>query len=122
MHPVLFQTARILALAVCACGWLGAQTIIHGRVVDENGTGVAGARVEFRTGLGLASVASTDAAGNFRATVPKPGEYAVRVERLGFFVFDGKPQPFEEQDGPLTIRLNHLQEFADKVDVVYSPP
>jgi len=122
MHPVLLHTPRWIPLLVCACGLLPAQTAINGRVIDENGGGVAGARVELRTNSGVASVASTDAAGNFRASLPAPGEYTVRVERLGFFVFTGQRQPFEEGVNPLTIRMNHLQEFADKVDVVYSPP
>jgi hypothetical protein len=101
---------------------LHAQVAITGRVIDENGTGVAGARIEMRNETGLTAAVSSDAAGNFRASLPAPGEYGIRVERLGFFVFTGQRHPFQEGAGPLTIRLNHLQEFADKVDVVYSPP
>ena len=50
------------------------------------------------------------------------GEFAVRVERLGFFLYTNRAQQFEPGVNQLTIRLNHLQEFADKVDVTYSPP
>ena len=65
---------------------------------------------------------STDLAGNFRATLPEAGAYDVRAERAGFFVYSGKAQPFETGGHSLTIRLNHLQEFSDKIDVTYSPP
>ena len=103
------------------CAALHAQVAISGRVVDENGAGIAGARVELRAAEGgLTAAASSDLAGNFRANLPSAGEYAVRVERLGFFLYQGRQQ--FESSNQLTIRLNHLQEFADKVDVTYSPP
>ena len=67
-------------------------------------------------------VASSDAAGNFRTRAPAAGDYAVRVERLGFFLYTSPRQAFEDGPNQLTIRMNHLQEFADRVDVTYSPP
>ena len=67
-------------------------------------------------------VASSDQAGNFKASLPAAGDYTVRAERLGFFVFTNTRQAFEAGAQQLTIRLNHLQEFADKIDVTYSPP
>ena len=110
-------------MAAClACAALHAQVAITGRVVDENGAAVDGARVEWRAADGGIVTASSDPAGNFRASLPAAGEYTVRAERLGFFVFTGSRQAFEAGPQQLTIRLNHLQEFADKIDVTYSPP
>jgi len=114
--------ARILMAACLACAALGAQVTITGRVVDENGAAVEGARLEWRGADSAVIAASSDAAGNFRAGLPAAGEYTVRAERLGFFVFTGSRQVFEAGAHQLTIRLNHLQEFADKIDVIYSPP
>jgi hypothetical protein len=91
-------------------------------VVDENGAGIAGARVELRLSAGLAVNAFSDPAGNFRITLPGEGEFSVRVERLGFFLYTNRSQHFEPGASQLTIHLNHQQEFADKVDVTYSPP
>ncbi|MBS1853973.1 MAG: TonB-dependent receptor [Acidobacteria bacterium] len=105
-----------------ACAAVYAQVAITGRVVDENGAAVPGARIEFRTAAGVAAVAASDTAGNFRAALSAAGDYAVRVERLGFFLYNGPHQEFEDGPNQLTVRMNHLQEFADKVDVVYSPP
>jgi hypothetical protein len=116
------HTARILFAACIACAALHAQVAITGRVVDENGAAVGGARVEWRTADGGIVTASSDQAGNFRASLPAEGEYALRAERPGFFVFTNGRQAFEAGPQQLTIRLNHLQEFADKIDVTYSPP
>ncbi|HXA52040.1 MAG TPA: TonB-dependent receptor [Candidatus Acidoferrum sp.] len=122
MPSVLALTRRAIPLLVSACACLQAQVAISGRVLDENSAPVEGARIEFRVAETIRAVASSDGAGNFRAVLLSPGDYTVRVERLGFFVFTGSHQTFEDGANQLTIRMNHLQEFADKVDVTYSPP
>src|ERR1022692_1702520 len=114
--------ARILLAACLAGAALHAQVAITGRVVDENGAAVEGARVEWHGAEGVGIAASSDREENFRASLPEAGEYAIRAERLGFFLFTVSRQAFEEGPQQLTIRLNHLQEFADKIDVTYSPP
>ena len=116
---LIFRAIPLLVSAGCV---VNAQVAITGRVVDENDAAVAGARVELSAAARLLTVASSDTAGNFRAALPAAGDYAVRVERLGFFVFTTAHQQFEDGANQLTIRMNHLQEFADKVDVTYSPP
>src|ERR1039457_7606225 len=84
------HTARIL-MAAClgSAALLHAQVAITGRVVDENGAAVGGALVEFRAAEGAMVAASSDPAGNFQASLAAPGEYTVRAERPGFFVFTG---------------------------------
>lgn len=112
-----------LGLLLLCCSGLQAQVAISGRVVDENGAGIAGARVELRTiPASLAYMASSDLAGNFSFNLPEAGVYAVRAERLGFFVYQGQSQNFEPGSSQVVVTLNHLQEFADRIDVVYSPP
>ena len=91
-------------------------------MVDENGVAVAGARVELRPQAGGATVtASADPAGQFSFTLEKSGEYRIDAQRLGFFRFTSTTT-FRDGDNDLTVTLNHLQEFAESVDVVYSPP
>jgi hypothetical protein len=101
---------------------LSAQVAITGRVVDETGAGVKGARIELRPASGPAVTASSDGAGNFRVSLAAPGEYSIQAERLGFYLFQGKARQFEPGASELTITLNHLQEFSDHIDVTYSPP
>ena len=121
--PLGGHTARILIAAwTCCAGLYAQQAAVTGRVVDENGGAVGGAQVSWRAAGGGVVTASSDPAGNFRAVLPAAGEYALRVERPGFFVFTDGRHAIEAGAQQVTIRLNHLQEFADKIDVTYSPP
>ena len=86
--------ALVLSGILLWCAVLQAQVALTGRVVDENGAAVGGARVELRSETGIVT-ASSDPAGNFRASLPVAGEYSVRAERPGYFVFTGGRQPFE---------------------------
>jgi hypothetical protein len=122
MYLVGYNARRLLGLLLMSSG-LRAQVTISGRVVDENSAGIGGARVELRAAQGgTPYLASSDPAGNFSFNLPEGGEYSVRAERLGFFVYQGQGQKFDAGASQLIITLNHLQEFADRIDVVYSPP
>ena len=113
-----------LICGLAALAWqsmAGEQISVAGRVVDENAVSVAGARVEVFSGEVRVSAVS-DSAGVFNLKLPSAGEYQVRAEQLGFFVFSGKSVSFQEGSNHLTITLNHLREFAESVNVVYSPP
>src|SRR5262249_55649042 len=102
---------------------LYAQVNITGRVVDETGAGISGARVELRPEADAPAVtASSDTAGNFKLQAPAAKQYGIRAERLGFYLYRGRLENLEAGSHELVITLNHLQEFSDHVDVVYSPP
>jgi Carboxypeptidase regulatory-like domain len=95
---------------------------VSGRVIDERGSAVAGARVEvIGPDAAPLAVTSSDAAGNFSLTLSASGKYDLRVERQGFYLYQGKGQQFDESVGQLTITLNHVQEFSDRIDVQASP-
>src|SRR5215216_4724906 len=94
---------------------LAAQVAITGKIVDETGAAIEGARVELRGASGPAIAASSDRAGNFKVALPTAGEYTLRAERLGFYLYQGKPRQFEPGPGELTIVMNHLQEFSDHI-------
>ena len=126
--PLGFHIARIIFGMLMWCAAIHAQIAISGRVVDENGAGIAGARIELRESAlrdsalhepagEVKAAVSSDLAGNFRVSLPFAGEYTIRVERQGFFLYQGRGLQLESGANLLTIRLNHLQEFADKVDV-----
>jgi len=116
-----------VAGSICVFAVLAWQTAaaappsVAGRVVDENGVAVAGARVEVSSGSTIVT-ATSDSAGNFNLEVSSPAEYQIRAERLGFFIYSGKSVAFQEGPNHLTITLNHLQELTESVDVNYSPP
>jgi len=114
----------MLALAAACIGSQAqAQVVVAGRVVDETGAGVSGARIEIRATEGVAAlVVSSDLAGNFKIALPAAGAYQILAERQGFYVFRAREQPFDSSISQLVITLNHEQEFSDKVDVTASPP
>src|SRR5438067_887107 len=82
-------------VAACASSSLDAAVSVAGRVIDENGVIVAGARVEAFTATGHAATNSDDA-GNFNLELAAPGEYQMRAEQQGFFVYSGKSISFQE--------------------------
>ena len=99
---------------------LSAQIAITGKVVDETGAAVQGARVELRP-PGAAGTASSDRAGNFKLTLPAAGDIA-SARSASASISSGQTASIRGGTGELTIALNHLQEFSDRIDVTYSPP
>lgn len=97
-----------------------AQIPITGRVVDETGAAVGGVRIEFHSSE-FTLAASSDRAGNFQVTLPAPGDYGIRADRLGFYRFQAKPVAYDSAR-ELTITLNHQQEFSERIDVTASSP
>jgi hypothetical protein len=118
-HPI----CRAVALAVFAAALGYAQVAVSGRVLDETGKAVAGARVEVRPDTGGAAVSVTsDHSGNFEISLQEPGKYRIDAWREGFFRLSASHTDLREGANQVTLTLNHLQEFAESVDVVYSPP
>jgi hypothetical protein len=114
--------ARLFLSIALAGAVLHAQVPVSGRVVDETGAAVAGARIELSLPGAPATATSSDAEGNFNLSLPAAGEYDIRVERLGFFLYQDKAEHFAEGESHLNVTLNHTQEFSERVDVTSSPP
>jgi hypothetical protein len=113
---------RAAVLALMLGAGCSAQVWVSGKVLDENGVAVPGARVELRLGEDKPGSATSDKSGQFAIWMPKPGEYRIEAQRQGFFRLSGSKAVLQDGENHLTITLNHLQEFAETVDVVYSPP
>jgi len=80
------QLLKIAVLLLCltTTALLYAETI-SGRVLDQSGAVIVGARVEISGGeLTQPIVLSSDARGNFLSPDLKPGSYSVKVTREGF--------------------------------------
>ncbi|MGA7234690.1 MAG: carboxypeptidase regulatory-like domain-containing protein [Bryobacteraceae bacterium] len=120
----LSNPLAIAVLFAFACFAVHAQVVISGRVVDETGAAVSGARIVLRSSAeGPAeSAASSDLAGNFTLKAPAAGSYDLRVEREGFYVFTSHAQHLGESGSQLSITLNHQQEYPERVEVKDSPP
>jgi hypothetical protein len=119
---VLSSTSLGFVLLPLLAAGVWAQTEVTGRVVDETGAGVEGARVELRGEDAAApTIVSSDLAGNFKLILKSAGTYAIRAERKGYYLFQASAQRFENGANQLTIILNHQQEFSDRIDVTASP-
>ena len=118
----LWRHAAVLLLAALPV-WAGAVSI-DGRVVDDNGAPVPGARVLIAPAGTAKPPASggvtSDAAGVFRISVPEEGTWQVFAQEEGFFLFV-KPDLVVDRDTTLEIHLTRLKEMTESVDVRYSP-
>ncbi len=95
---------------------------LTGRVIDENGLGVVGAKVTLTLGLVPPVSALSDDAGRFQFASISPGTYELRVEKEGYYATISHALKIEEHPAPLEVVLNHQQEYEEKVDVIYSAP
>ena len=112
-------TRSIFAIFVCAAGanlWAADLKRVSGKVLDENGAPVADARITVNGGS-----VTTDAAGQFIVSIPVAGDYGLRAECVGFYVFATDAVRLEE-GSPVEIRLNHQKDMTQSIDVKYSPP
>ena len=126
-------TLRTL-IALIAIPAIGLAITINGKVLDENGAPVQGARISILLSGSVrepgavkepgvqkaAEGATSDAAGLFRLDVSAEGTYEVHAEHEGFFVFANIAVDLDAVS-PLEIHMNHLKELAESVDVRYSP-
>jgi hypothetical protein len=113
------RIVRFLSFACASCAILSGQIRIAGRIVDENGAPILGARIELRPASGAAMPAVSGIGGRFQVTLPSPGEYSLRAERQGFYVFEERTRQFDSS-AELHIVLNHRQELSDKIEVAAS--
>lgn len=96
---------------------------LAGKVVDENGMVVAGARVSLSGGsLTAPLTAVSDDAGRFVLSSVAPGTYELRAEKPGYYVTVSRALEIKKSGALLEVVLNHQQEYEEKVDVVYSAP
>ena len=94
-----------------------------GKVVDENGVIVIGAKLTLSLpGTPIPVIAITDEAGRFLLPPLPAGTYELRVEKPGFYVYLDHSFALSQASGPIEIVLNHQREFGETVNVVYSPP
>jgi hypothetical protein len=89
-------------------------------VTDENGVAVPGARITLSREQGVRQ-AETDYAGRCQWVDLTPDTYQLRAEKEGFYAFIMNETRVGEID-TLEVTLNHVREFVEVVNVVYSPP
>ena len=94
---------------------------LHVAVVDENGTAVPSARITLTPKQGTPARGETDYAGRKAFSDLLPGIYSLHVEKEGFFAVT-QPEISVGEVASAEVTLNHIREFSEQVNVVYSPP
>ena len=108
---------HIAAVLLAISALAHSQVVWSGRVVDQNDTPVAQARVGVRQGTGKPVETTSSPSGEFRITVPSPGQYLVSVDRAGYFALKDNSVDIEPL-GPETILvLNAQREVFQSVTV-----
>ncbi len=122
MQHSLLPSTFVSALMFCLAGSALAEVDVAGKIVDENGSAVAFAKVEARLSPSSpAAAATSDIAGGFSLRLPSPGSYLIHAERPGFYVFEMRSE-LQEGLNQLHLTLNHVQDFFQSVDVAYAAP
>lgn len=111
-----YQLLPVLLVAVSA----RAGAPVNGRVLNENGAPVAGARVTFDCG-GTKTQASTDASGLF-TIAGTPGRCLARVERQGYFELKDRPIELGPDANEITLVLNPVRELFESLEVNAAAP
>ncbi len=109
---------------LAALAWAQTGVRLAGRVVDENGAPLAGARLILRPAGDAANEvqAFTDPAGEYDVELPHPGRYLVDVERKGHFALRGQRLTVVAGANEADFTLNREREVFESIDVVATPP
>ncbi|MBZ5496721.1 MAG: TonB-dependent receptor [Acidobacteriia bacterium] len=122
MRPIALHCAFAAILCV-ALVTSGLAQELSGKVIDENGLAVAGAKVSLNGGgLKAPLAAVSDDAGRFQLPAVEPGTYELKAEKPGYYATISRALQIKERATSLEVVLNHQQEFEETVNVVYSAP
>src|SRR6476659_9919902 len=90
-------------------------------VVDQNGVAVVSARVSLQAPPATAVRCETDHTGRCSFPGTPAGPYVVRVEKEGFYAFEGSAVQLTP-GGTVEVGISRLQEIREIVNVRESPP
>jgi hypothetical protein len=102
-------------LAAAACAW--GQTVLTGRVVDDNDAPIAKARVTVRRGTETPLETYSGPTGAFQLTLPGPGDYLAGAAHTGYFEVTGRPIHVDAGGAEIALVLNPQREVFQSVQV-----
>jgi len=118
------SAARIVVLLVCFAvpGPAGPAPLLTGRVVDDSGAPVAGARISARSAPDAPPIeTASNAAGAFALALPREGRYLVSAGRVGYFRLQDRPVEATSVGAEVTLVLAPQREVFQSVEVGESP-
>lgn len=114
------NTAALIVLLASGIWQVQAQVRLNGRVSDENNVPLAGAEVIVEGGSGK-DIVFSDPTGAFVMSLPKAGQYTMRVALPGYFELRGRVLDLTSGANEVTAVLNHVREVVESADVSASP-
>ena len=111
---------RIAALwlaGLALAGQASGQIAWSGRVVDQNDSPVAGARVRVRQEAWTALEAESSPTGSFVIAVPAPGRYLATVDHAGYFQLRDQAVEIAAGGAETTLVLNVQEEVFQSIHV-----
>ncbi len=123
VSPLVFlRLAALASLVLLVFAAAAPASDLTGRVVDEGGLAVPGAKITLGGDPGTRWVVTSDSGGRFILPSVPSGSYPLRAEKPGFYAFVSPAFQVTEKPAPVEIVLNHTQEYEETVNVVYSAP
>ncbi|MBI3210738.1 MAG: TonB-dependent receptor [Candidatus Solibacter usitatus] len=99
-----------------------AETRLSGRVLNENGTPVGGAKITLRHDAShIVSPLVSSPGGDFTIAVPTPGDYYLEIEREGYFLLTRRKLTLAEGVNEAQFTLNSVRELITAIDVNANP-
>jgi hypothetical protein len=98
----------------------GADSVLTGRVVDENGAPVQSVRIAVSLDPNGSWQTQTDATGGFKLTLPNAGDFLVSAERQGYYTLKDRPVRIDATQ-EVTLKLNSVRDVFQSIDVTEQP-
>jgi hypothetical protein len=114
----------LVVSALVSAPLFAGEVALRGRVVDETGTPVPGARVVLRPGAASTIAppggfweARTDPDGALSLTLPGPGDFLVSADREGYYALKDRTVHVAEPAQDLTLTINTVREVFQSANV-----
>jgi hypothetical protein len=98
-----------------------AETVVAGRVIDENEAGISGAQITVRGAAGDERQLTTDPTGGFTVHLPAEGSYLFAASQTGYLPAKNLAVDVHPGMPEIYLVLNHAKEVLQSVDVNASP-
>jgi len=98
-----------------------AETVVAGRVIDENDAGISGAQITVRNAAGGEQHLIADPTGGFTVSLPAEGAYLFAASQPGYLTAKNLAVEVHPGMPEIYLVLNHAKEVLQSVDVSASP-
>ncbi len=117
----LSRSRLLLAACLALVPLKAAETVVTGRVIDENDAGISGAQITIRDATGEERKLTTDPTGGFTVPLAAEGSYLFAATQTGYLPAKNLAVEVHPSMPEIYLVLNHAKEVLQSVDVNASP-